>query len=1023
MTKSTTSTANKHPKRKKQSLSPTPIESATSPVSTSTKTVGSRASPLDSSAILSPPVQQNQPSPPEIFQHAKSNPLPVVPNVDVDNRPKSTKFRKVQYIDDDSDTDVFPHQKVILPSNLKSTGNTDIATNQDTNILVVTPSKPESDWGRLPIETSLLFAPTTQMPPLTGPLLSIASCQTPDPSTKNNPFDKPPDHNHSQYTTIEQDFAKEQPNKNNTSSLAGNNPTAATDPFTSHKIIPPTVNPYAMKPNLTPPAGASLLLIKDLDTKTRTPWTIHACVTTKDEIVNFAQNHGTGTNQRFSFTLVDTSNVTMRATCFKNAIIKFHDMLKCGNVYSFSNAIIQESKFPASYTSNFELVFFFRSTIVPLPHRSLANIQQEFATTQPKPIVISDLTMTTYHWVIRARVSDKTQIRRFVTRNDQPGSVFNVTLVDDSKAHIRGVFFGDAVEKFFDMLIIDNCYSFSNANLVTPDPTYSNDPIEIKFKPDSDINLITNDETIVALLPLYTTIADLKPVQVNNWPLSARLVRKSEMIKWENDKREGMVFNILLFDSSGFDIRASFFDEAALKYYDLLHPGNMYAFSGGTVRTATFSINSTSPYEISFFIHSSIKLIAEENTDIIRDHPQAFHFETLKNIIYGMDINKKYDVIGMVTMVGPLVTLPGKTENDHVFSCGVEIVDESNFSASITLWGESAIRAVKDFIAPSVVAFCPAYLNEYNGILYSLTAIGPTIISPSGPRTQWLLSFWEDRTSHDIPFNSLERPEIAVLMDSVSPSTYTLRDSELMQFTSISDLQPGKEWVICGRVYYKSDIFEKELAAGTSRQFAVHILDSSGVDIYALFSSLSTEKYYTTIQPGLVYSFSGGVVCPAQVNSPCASKYQIWFNIGVIIKVIHDDDTINRTFNFKTLLDLSQYRCTKFKADIVTVVKDVGEITSTTNSKGQETSHCNLTVTDDSETELTLTVWNVSTSTILPSLASNPVVAFFPVRVKDYKTVAIEICAIGQILVSPSSSRSHELQDWWANKSQENPPS
>ena len=63
-----------------------------------------------------------------------------------------------------------------------------------------------------------------------------------------------------------------------------------------------------------------------------------------------------------------------------------------------------------------------------------------------------------------------------------------------------------------------------------------------------------------------------------------------------------------------------------------------------------------------------------------------------------------------------------KAEDDHLFSCGVEIVDESNFAASITLWGENAIQAAKEFVACSVIAFCPAYLNAYNGILYSLTA-------------------------------------------------------------------------------------------------------------------------------------------------------------------------------------------------------------------------------------------------------------------------------------------------------------
>ena len=271
---------------------------------------------------------------------------------------------------------------------------------------------------------------------------------------------------------------------------------------------------------------------------------------------------------------------------------------------------------------------------------------------------------------------------------------------------------------------------------------------------NSCMNLADHNNT-VANFPLFATIAHLKLGVFNNWPLCARVVKKSELINCE--KGASMTFNVVLFDSSGVDICASFNGEAAQKFFKILEPGNIYAFANGAVSHSTSPNSCASPYEISFFMHSFIKLLETNNTNIIRDHPHVFCFQSLQEIIEENVTGKKYDVIGIVTMVSPLITLLTDAKTDKLFKCKVKILDHSNFAASITLWGEMALRAAKEFVAhESVVAFCPAYLNEFKGILYSLTAAGPTILSPSGPCTQQLLSFLQ-KQSHGLPFNCIER--------------------------------------------------------------------------------------------------------------------------------------------------------------------------------------------------------------------------------------------------------------------------
>ena len=195
MTKSTPSATNRCSKRKKQSLSPVLLEpkllTTTPPVSTNMADTLT-TSPLDCNTGSSLPSQKHLPSLSKISEDAHFNPLPLVPEGDLNNQSTSTKFHQVQYIDDDSDDDILEHNKPTLPPNLKSTG-TEMTTNEDANTVIVTPSKSLSAWDHMPVETSLLFAPTTPMPPLMSPLLTAYSCEASDPPAKKACFDAPLD--------------------------------------------------------------------------------------------------------------------------------------------------------------------------------------------------------------------------------------------------------------------------------------------------------------------------------------------------------------------------------------------------------------------------------------------------------------------------------------------------------------------------------------------------------------------------------------------------------------------------------------------------------------------------------------------------------------------------------------------------------------------------------------------------------------------------------------------------------------
>jgi replication factor A1 len=92
-------------------------------------------------------------------------------------------------------------------------------------------------------------------------------------------------------------------------------------------------------------------------------------------------------------------------------------------------------------------------------------------------------------------------------------------------------------------------------------------------------------------------IASLSPYQ-NNWTLKARVVQKSEVRRWSNQKGEGQLFSVTLMDESG-EIRATGFNAAVDEFYNKFVEGKVYYISKAKIQFAKrkFS-NVNNDYEL-----------------------------------------------------------------------------------------------------------------------------------------------------------------------------------------------------------------------------------------------------------------------------------------------------------------------------------------------------------------------------------------------------------------------------------------
>ena len=98
----------------------------------------------------------------------------------------------------------------------------------------------------------------------------------------------------------------------------------------------------------------------------------------------------------------------------------------------------------------------------------------------------------------------------------------------------------------------------------------------------------------------YTPIMALNPYQ-NRWKLKARVANKAPIKEWSNARGQGKLFSMELVDSSGDDIRCTFFKEAVDAYYTRLEKGKVYTFQNGRLKIGNPKYNNCkSEYEITF---------------------------------------------------------------------------------------------------------------------------------------------------------------------------------------------------------------------------------------------------------------------------------------------------------------------------------------------------------------------------------------------------------------------------------------
>ena len=242
----------------------------------------------------------------------------------------------------------------------------------------------------------------------------------------------------------------------------------------------------------------------------------------------------------------------------------------------------------------------------------------------------------------------------------------------------------------------------------------------------------------------YTPITALSTF-LYDWTLRAKVTNKSALMDYVNAKqnKSEKYMTAKLTDANGSVISASFFSDAANKFFGFLEEGKVYLFSNGNVSLADKKYRTQD---------TNYKLQFGANADITLDIDQNFEMRRIERELVGLDRLREFDnrtivdVIGFVIDVGKSTEKTSKLKGEKLIQRIIKIADSSNMSVELSLWNELATDPRIDglIVNESVIHAKSVSVTFYNETLYLSSAKGLTEISinpvsqPAQLLSQWM---------------------------------------------------------------------------------------------------------------------------------------------------------------------------------------------------------------------------------------------------------------------------------------------
>jgi replication factor A1 len=129
---------------------------------------------------------------------------------------------------------------------------------------------------------------------------------------------------------------------------------------------------------------------------------------------------------------------------------------------------------------------------------------------------MSQLTIYTQKWTIKARVSAKSEMRTFRNAKGE-GQLMNIDLVDSQQTEMRATFFGSAAQKFYPILQVGKVFTFSKGSVKPANPKFNpRAQYELMFDDHSEIVEVVDDGAIPSMKIDIVSISKIPELPVGS---------------------------------------------------------------------------------------------------------------------------------------------------------------------------------------------------------------------------------------------------------------------------------------------------------------------------------------------------------------------------------------------------------------------------------------------------------------------------------------------------------------------------
>ncbi|OWZ15637.1 DAN Replication protein [Phytophthora megakarya] len=211
-------------------------------------------------------------------------------------------------------------------------------------------------------------------------------------------------------------------------------------------------------------------------------------------------------------------------------------------------------------------------------------------------------------WTIKARVTTRSQVRTWSNARGS-GKLFSIDLLDANGGEIRGTFFNDGVDKFYEMLRPGGVFFFAGGKVKMTNRKWSSvdNDYEISFDPHSDISPAPEDGQISQMNYAFKKIAEIESVPADSNLDVIAIVRDVGQVNEITSKAGKQLFkrDISLVDDSNAEIKCTMWNESAkedcsswLNQVLAIKGCRVSEFNGrsiGTTSGSSFTVNPAIP--------------------------------------------------------------------------------------------------------------------------------------------------------------------------------------------------------------------------------------------------------------------------------------------------------------------------------------------------------------------------------------------------------------------------------------------